>query len=82
MNTTYPFDLSPKSIKVARNDDGSYQGYLIIRQFDEASKPTPYGLKIPIPGVFNSSVNLTKEGEKLYDRYIKGLISVTAIPNK
>ncbi len=76
MNPASPSVFSPKAIKITRAPNGSYQGYLVIYRFDEVGKPIRYGLKIPIPGVFNSGITLSHEGEKLYARYRKGAISI------
>jgi hypothetical protein len=63
MNSASPSVFSPKAIKITRAPNGSYQGYLVIYRFDEVGKPIRYGLKIPIPGVFNSGITLSHEGE-------------------
>lgn len=73
---------SLKSIKIIRDGDGSYHGFLLIRQIDESSKPTPYSWKLTISGAFKSSVDVTREGDKLYERFLKGEITVQQYAEK
>lgn len=62
-------------IKVIRGEAGTYKGYLVIRDVDEMSKPTSYGRKLTISGPFKSSMDVKREGDKLYERFLKGEIT-------
>lgn len=81
MNTEAPSG-SLKVVRIIRNENGMYGGYLVIRYLDESSKPTSYGCKITIPDSFRTSAEAIRESDKLFSRYIKDEISIQQYSEK
>jgi hypothetical protein len=68
---------SLKSVQIIRDENGTYEGYLVIRHIDETSKEASYyGRKLPISGPLKSRAEVHEAGDRLYDRYMKGDISI------
>jgi hypothetical protein len=66
---------------VDRGGDGSYAGYLAIRESTNLlDGPPRYGIRFDIPGTFRSGEELNDVGARLFARFLKGEASPAAIP--